>query len=79
MKLQMTLFHHMKVHIKVQKRLQVRVHEAWDPSSFHLDQSEIQADHVCILCRLDDWTCPDLRPWRILHNGAETSWPGPRT
>ena len=25
----------MKVHMKVRKRLQVRVHEGWDPSSFY--------------------------------------------
>ena len=30
----MNLFLHMKVHMTVQKRLQVRVHEGWDPSSF---------------------------------------------
>ena len=33
MNLQINLFLHMKVHMKVKKRLQGRVHEGWGPSS----------------------------------------------
>ena len=33
MKLQMNFFLHIKVHMKVQKKLHVRVHEGWGPSS----------------------------------------------